>query len=350
MSMVVCSKPRRIGFACKWIDDASQIDGIKPRDACRRYQTGTTTVAWLNRQKPAQAEERLWQLMTENIQSVYNLVERVSELEPDLRMVRIGSDVLPVYTEKTWSYFWQRPDVRAYCERELIKAGELARARDVRLSMHPGPYCCLASENPDIVQRSIAEFEYHVDLARWLGYGRTFQDFAINVHIAGRQGPRGIKDVLGRLSPEARNCITIENDEMCWGLDASLELANRVALVLDIHHFWVREGYHIQPSDDRYKRVIESWRGVRPKIHYSYSRNEHLPIDFEHNDFPDLNLLLSQGCKKQRLRAHSDFYPNRIVNEYALSFLDTADIMAESKAKNLASFALHEYAKKSGYI
>jgi UV DNA damage repair endonuclease len=265
-------------------------------------------------------------------------------------MVRIGSDVLPVYTEKTWSYYWQRADVREYCAREFARVGELARSRDVRLSMHPGPYCCLASDKKDIVERSIAEFEYHVDIARWLGFGRTFQDFAINVHIAGRQGPRGIKDVLGRLSPEARNTITIENDEMSWGLDASLELVNDCALVLDVHHFWVREGRYISASDDRYKRVIESWRGVRPKIHYSYSRNEHLPAEFQHNDFPDLSKLLSAGCKKSKLRAHSDFYPNRVVNEYALSFLDTADIMCESKSKNLASFALHEYAKKSGYI
>ena len=46
-----------------------------------------------------------------------------------------------------------------------------------------------------------------------MGYGRTFQDFKINVHISGRQGPAGIKAVLPRLSQEARNCITIENEE-----------------------------------------------------------------------------------------------------------------------------------------
>jgi hypothetical protein len=61
---------------------------------------------------------------------------------------------------------------------------------------------------------------------------------------------------------------------------------------------------------------------------------------------PNLNLLLESGHKKAKLRAHSDFYPNRIVNEYALSFNETADIMAESKGKNLASFALYEEAKQ----
>jgi UV DNA damage repair endonuclease len=95
----------------------------------------------------------------------------------------------------------------------------------VRLSFHPGQFCVLASESNEIVERSIEEFEYHADMARWMGYGKTFQDFKINVHISGRKGPAGIQSALKRLSPEARNCITIENDEMTWGIDASLELA-----------------------------------------------------------------------------------------------------------------------------
>jgi hypothetical protein len=55
---------------------------------------------------------------------------------------------------------------------------------------------------------------------------------------------------------------------------------------------------------------------------------------------------MANGHKKQKLRAHSDFYWNTAVNEWALSFLDQFDIMAESKGKNLASFALADQAKK----
>jgi UV DNA damage endonuclease len=83
-----------------------------------------------------------------------------------------------------------------------------------------------------------------------------FQDFKCNVHISGRQGPAGIKSALTRLSPEARNTITIENDENKWGIGDSLELANDLALVLDIHHHWCREGEYIEPNDDRIKRVM----------------------------------------------------------------------------------------------
>jgi len=46
-----------------------------------------------------------------------------------------------------------------------------------------------------------------------MGYGKDWQDFKCNIHISGRKGSVGIKDVLPRLSTEARNCIAIENDE-----------------------------------------------------------------------------------------------------------------------------------------
>jgi UV DNA damage repair endonuclease len=341
---------KRIGFACKYMYPNQTMKKRLLEDIQKPYNTKSTTVAWLNRQSRAVAEERLWDIMRHNIQSYYNLIKYVGELPNALRMVRLGSDVLPVYTEPTWSYFWRKDDVRRYCEREFARVGSLARELDVRLSMHPGQFTVLASDNPDIVERSIEEFEYHTDCIRWMGYGKSWQDFKCNVHISGRQGPAGIKRVLPRLSPEARNCITIENDENSWGLDASLELAKDVALVLDIHHHFIATGEYIQPTDDRYLRIIDSWRGVRPAIHYSYSRNEHLPVDFKHDSLPDMDFLLNAGYKKQKLRAHSDYYPNPVANNWALSFWDTADIMAESKCKNLASIQLYEHAKSINIV
>jgi UV DNA damage repair endonuclease len=193
------------------------------------------------------------------------------------------------------------------------------------------------------VDRSIGEFEYHTDIARWLGYGKTFQDFKINVHIAGKAGPAGIRAAYGRLSPEARNCLTIENEENAWGLDACLELADHIPIVLDIHHHWVREGEYISPSDARVARVRDSWRDVRPVLHYSVSREDCLR-DHSTSALPHMATLLAQGHKKGKLRAHSDYYWNTAVNAWALSFLADFDIMCESKAKNLASQALFEQA------
>ena len=227
--------------------------------------------------------------------------------------------------------------------------GSIARSRNVRLSFHPGQFTVLASDNPDIVARSIEEFEYHADMARWMGYGQQFQDFKINVHIAGRLGAQGIRDVYPRLSTEARNCITIENEEMSHGLDDCLSLGELLPVVLDIHHHWIREGEYISPNDTRVQRVLDSWRGVRPTMHYSVSREDCL-INHSTEHLPDARMLLEAGHKKQKLRAHSDFYWNNSVNQWALSFLENFDIMCEAKGKNLASFALHNQAKQLDYL
>jgi UV DNA damage endonuclease len=333
---------KRIGFACKYMHPDQTQKKKLLEEIQRPLNTRSTTVAWLNRQTQEVAEQRLWDIMVHNIKSYENLIRYVGGLPNELRMVRLGSDVLPVYTEPTWSYFWRKPDVRQYCEQQFAHVGATARELDVRLSMHPGQFTVLASDNPDIVNRSIEEFEYHVDVIRWMGYGNSFQDFKCNVHISGRKGPQGIIDSLPRLSPEARNTITIENDEMSWGIDASLELADHLALVLDIHHHWVNSGEYIQPTDDRFTRIVDSWRGVRPVIHYSVSR-EDLLVGHDLNTQPNMDELLEQGFKKQKLRAHSDFMWNNAVNDWALSFRDYADIMVESKAKNLASIRLHDY-------
>ena len=335
----------KIGFACKWIDNPDQVNGIKVTDDAKKYNTGGTTVAWLNRQTRDVAEQKLWDIMVQNLNSTKLLVERVGKLNESLRMVRLSSDLLPVYTQRDWSYFWRRSDVIDYCSKNFKSVGDSARNNNVRLSFHPGQFTVLASDNHDIVERSIEEFEYHADMVRWMGYGKSFQDFKINVHISGRSGPAGIKAVIPRLSTEARNCITIENDEISWGINSSLELVNDLALVLDIHHHWIHTGEYIDENDDRIKRIIDSWRGVRPVIHYSVSR-EDLLVGHSGSQRPSLLPLMEDGYKKGKLRAHSDFYWNTAVNEWALSFLDRFDIMAESKGKNLASFALHKQAKE----
>mgnify|MGYP007071582392 CR=1 FL=1 len=337
---------KRIGFACKYMHPDQKQPVKLLEEIQRNYSEKSTTVAWMNRQKRSVAEDKLWEIMKHNAQAALNLVEYVGSLPDGLRMVRLGSNQLPLYTESSWSYFWRQSEVQRYCERAYSRVGEAARRLDVRLSMHPGQFTVLASDNDDIVARSIEEFEYHADLIRWMGYGLKFQDFKCNVHISGRRGPQGIIDVLPRLSPEARNSITIENDENSWGIDASLELEKHVALVLDLHHHWCNsEGEYIEPDDTRVARIVDSWRGVRPVFHYSVSREDQLS-QHDPSVRPDFAGLLATGHKKAKLRAHSDYMWNHACNEWALGFLEHGDIMVEAKMKNLASIALYEQYRK----
>lgn len=333
----------RIGYACKYMTD-DQDQAKKVLESIQRpLNTRTTTATWLDRQDSDTAHSRVREIVEHNLTSVQRQLKYIVSLGiAELRMLRLSSDLLPFYTHPKWRCVYTS-EVIEYAQSQFAKIGEYARVHDIRLSFHPGQFTVLASDRPDVVERSIEEFEYHVDMIRWMGYGNEFQDFKCNVHISGRQGPEGIMAVLPRLSTEAQNTITIENDEMSWGTNSSLRLEQHCALVLDIHHHWVRTGEYIQPNDDRVKRIEESWRGVRPVIHYSYSRDTALPEGFKHNSLPDMNRLLEAGHKKQKLRAHSDWYPNNLANDWALSFNSKFDIMCESKMKNLASRQLYNY-------
>ncbi len=60
--------------------------------------------------------------------------------------------------------------------------------------------------------------------------------------------------------------------------------------------------------------MFDSWRGVRPAIHYSVSREEYIG-SVDTNTLPNLQVLMEQGYKKQKLRAHSDYYKNVACNQ-----------------------------------
>lgn len=317
----------RVGFACK-IQSSPGVTDTK-------LNQKSTTITWLRNQTNDVAYTRLYNIAQNNLQALYGQLLYVSKLPLEQRMFRISSDIFPAYTHLDYAWVYIDPVMQNLMERELARCGALARQHNIRLSFHPGQFCVLASDNPGVVENSVYEFEYHVDIIRMMGYAREFQDFKCNVHIGGKRGPQGIKDAIKYLSTEAQRVLTIENAEFSWGLDASLELVDTCALVLDIHHHWIMTGEYIQPDDKRIDLIKQSWRDIRPVIHYSLSREDVL-VNHDPDIQPDLHALLKSGYTRAKLRAHSDYYWNKASNEWALGFNKDFDIMCEAKEKNLA--------------
>jgi hypothetical protein len=336
---------KRIGFACKW----AEINKKGEISSAEGLNTGGTTMAWAKRNSRTMVEEKIIDVAKRNILNTHALIKKVADLPESLRMLRITSDMLSFYTHEDYTDFWQSTDVQNQLAHWFAPLGKTARENNVRLSFHPDQFVVLASDRPEVVNKSIEEFEYHCDMIRWMGYGKKFQDFKCNVHISGRKGPQGIREVYNRLSPEARNTLTLENEEYTHGLSDCLSLSDLVPTVLDIHHNWIRQGEYIDPNSDLVKMVIDSWCGIRPTLHYSVSREDVL-VEHDRLVAPDHGALITEGYSKQKLRAHSDYFWNEAVNDWALTFLDNFDIMCESKGKNLASFKLYERAKENGYI
>ncbi|TWI54962.1 UV-damage endonuclease [Pseudomonas duriflava] len=325
----------RIGFACSYRHPDRSLPAKEIETIERLYNGKTTTLRWMSGVTTEAAEEKLLYVIEHNLQAQMRLLSYVNSLPSHLKMMRMSSDILPFYSHPSYTYFYDSTTIRRFITEQFEAIGEYARAHDIRLSMHPGQYCVLASDNPDIVENSIREFEYHADMIRMMGYGRRFQDFKCNIHISGRLGVEGIRHIWPRLSEVAKQCITFENEEKKHGVDACLELADLAPVVLDIHHCWIHEGRYIERDDPRVQRIIESWRGVRPTMHYSQSLEMLMDMGFSANEKLDMETLLTK-VNKRDLYAHSDRMWNRWCNQYAMSFLDRFDIMFEAKHKNLA--------------
>lgn len=326
----------RIGFACQYRHPDERLD-VKALEAIEKsFNPRTTTLRWMNSVSREQGREKLLGIVKHNLAAQRRLVDYVGGLPAPLRMLRLSSDILPFYSHPEVAAFYREAEVQGLLEAQFSRLGERARAHGVRLSMHPGQFCVLGSDKPQVVENSIAEFEYHADMIRMMGFGQRFQDFKCNVHIAGRLGAAGIREIWPRLSDTARNCITFENEEKTYGVDACLELADLAPVVLDIHHCWINEERYIEHHDPRLERILESWRGLRPTMHYSQPPESLMGKGFSAEQKLEMDELLQQ-VNKRDLYAHSKRMWNRWTNRYARGFLDRFDIMIEAKDKNLAA-------------
>ncbi len=331
----------RIGFACMYRHHERELSLKELKALEGGYNPRTTTLRWMDSVTLQVAQEKLLDIVEHNLAAQIRLLGYVAQLPQARRMLRLSSDLLPFYSHPKVAEFYQARTVMARLEQLFAMIGETARKGDIRLSFHPGQFCVLGSDRPEVVENSLAEFEYHADMIRMMGYGRSFQDFKCNVHIAGRQGGEGVRAVWPRLSEVARNCITFENDEKTYGVDDCLQLADLAPVVLDIHHCWIHENSYIAPDDPRVERIIESWRGVRPVMHYSQPPERLQQLGFTAEQKLEMEDLL-KVVNKRDLYLHSDRMWNDWTNTYALQFLDRFDIMLEAKDKNLAAEGFYQ--------
>ena len=331
----------RLGFACMYRHSHRSLATKELEAIEKAFNPRTTTLRWISSATVEAAGEKLRQLIEHNLDAQLRLLAYVAELPPALRMLRLSSDLLPLYSHPSVTAFYQDPALQAHLQQRFMEIGDYARDANIRLSFHPGQYCVLGSDRPEVVENSLAEFEYHADMIRMMGYGQRFQDFKCNVHIAGRLGVEGVRAVWPRLSEVARNTITFENEEKTYGVNDCLAIADLAPVVLDIHHCWINEEAYIPPDDPRVNRIIDSWRGVRPAMHYSQPPEHLQALGFGPDDPLEIPALLEK-VNKRDLYAHSARMWNHKTNEYALQFLDRFDIMFEAKEKNLATLEFYQ--------
>ena len=148
----------RIGFVCQYKHPERLLSASALKLIEGPLNPRTTTLRWMEGVTPQVARDKLVEVVTHNLAAQRRLLAYVATLPAALRMLRLSSDLLPFYSHPKVAAVYKDPAI----ERQLVEGfadiGELARASDIRLSFHPGQYCVLGSENPGVVENSVAEF------------------------------------------------------------------------------------------------------------------------------------------------------------------------------------------------
>jgi UV DNA damage endonuclease len=327
----------RLGFCCRFVPP----DG--DRETKRRMNLTSTTIAALGRRERTEAFARLLEIVRHNMSALQAQLAWVAARPPLERLLRIESGVLPAYTHELARWMYREPAMREVVEDGLAQAGAIARQADIRLSMHPGQFCVLATTSGTALRNCIEELEYHAEVMALLGVAGGWHPAGAHINIHGGAKAAGLEAFrhgLELLSNDARGLLTVENDEDVYGLDALLSLADALPIVVDLYHHWIASaGEYLRPDDPRVARVRESWRGIRPIAHLSQPR-EDLLAPYPSGARPDYAALIACGIKRRDLYAHSDTMWNDAVNIWAVEHLAWTDLEVEAKLKNLASARL----------
>lgn len=202
--------------------------------------------------------------------------------EHGIRFFRVGSGIFPFMDHPTLGYEVSALDDHETIAAILGRAGKIARDNGIRLSTHPGPYTCLASPLPDVVQKSVKCLLMHSVIGDLLGAGC---DFPINIHMGGTYGDK--KAAADRwiaaydsLPPSVRCRITLENDDKqsMWSIRELMPVHEGcgVPLVIDIHHHNLHDGGC--SLSDAARMALSTWEPHRtPKVHYSEPRSPDMP-------------------------------------------------------------------------
>jgi UV DNA damage endonuclease len=238
--------------------------------------------------------------------------------ENNIKFFRIGSDIFSFMDHADLGYTLKDldPNHRTQIIANFSEAGAFVRSNGMRLSCHPGPYTCLASPNPAIVEKSIVSLRMHSLIADLLGYG---EEFAINIHVGGVYEDKAATakrfvEAYQQLPPLLQKRLTVENDDKAsmWSIQELYDLVYKhcgVKLVLDIHHHKFCQGGNT--LETAAQLAFSTWTGFSeiPKIHYSESRPNSRP------------------------QAHSDYLKESIP---VLCDRTEYDVMIEAKSKDLA--------------
>ena len=239
--------------------------------------------------------------------------------EHNIKLFRLSSQIFPWMEEYNWEDLKDWDEIK----RLMLECGDIATKSGQRLTMHPGPFHCLASPNPKVVKRTIIGLNKHSEQFDMMGFKPSNYN-KINIHVGGAYGDKNA--ALERfcknfelLDDNTKKRLVVENDDSpnefsVKDLIKGVHLRIGIPVVFDYFHHKFNTGGLTEK--EALIAAAATWPDdIKQCCHYSESRRKE---------------KLDESIRPQ---AHSDLIYKEI-NTYGLD----PDIVVEAKLKEQAIF------------
>jgi UV DNA damage endonuclease len=185
-----------------------------------------------------------------------------------LLFFRITSDLVPFASHPVCTFPWQEEFAG-----ELETIGAYIRQHGFRISMHPDQFVLLNALDERVLQRSIADLRYQVQVLDLMGLDPSAK---VQVHVGGVYGdkPAAIDRFLQQydlLDTAIRDRLVIENDERLYTLGDCLAIHERtgIPVIADaFHHSLLNNGEGFLSLLTSLRKTWKGKDGI-PMIDYS---------------------------------------------------------------------------------
>jgi UV DNA damage endonuclease len=255
----------------------------------------------------------------------------------DVRMYRMSSGLAPYVTHPGLPQFQTQIED---CASELADVGGLARAADLRLSMHPGAHVVINSPDPVVAARAVNELDAQAKILNQMGLG---PEAIIVIHAGGVYGDKHaamsrFAQRYQQLGETTRRRVALENDDHLYTLRDvhAIHRQTGIRLVFDVLHHLCNPGPGIVLREAIHL-ALDTWPESQiPKVHYSSPSTAIKLVERRST------LGRRRRLRLPRITLHAD-----LIDVFAFAaFLNAVcddrsfDVMLECKGKDLALLRL----------
>ena len=253
------------------------------------------------------AQSVLEERIEHNLRITQQIIQHCAD--NDIYHYRLSSKLFPLVTDPTLGLDIAKFSNYSVLLEELKKIGEIADECGVSISIHPDQFNVLASTNPNVVNKTIDELNFHAHIMDLIGLPQDYTA-PINIHPStSTNNPTedNLRQIVDRFYEGYKRCsegvrkrLVVENeDKGCW---------NCANLFMYFHNYCgTKHGHffpltydnlhdHCNPSHFQGNKVTQAqnvqafvgtWKNVIPVFHFSWGKADKLR---SHADYADENI------------------------------------------------------------